>query len=499
MIHQTTPSPRKPNIIIMYADDLGYGDVGCYGGTGIATPNIDRLASEGLRLTDGYATAATCTPSRYSLLTGTYPWRNDRAAILPGDAPLIIGPDETTLPGLLKQAGYATGVVGKWHLGLGSGETNPSSPEVYAAVNWNEELAGTPNDIGFDTSYIMAATNDRVPCVYLDNRRVDGLDPEDPIEVSYGGKNPFPDEPTGHDNPELLKMRYSHGHDCSIVNGVSRIGYMRGGKRALWTDEYMADVFAEKAAEFVKAHQDQPFFLYYAFHQPHVPRLPNARFAGTTGLGPRGDAIAEMDWCVGNMLDTLDELGLAEDTIVIFSSDNGPVLDDGYEDMAAELTGDHHPAGPLRGGKYSRLDGGTRVPFLLRWTGTVEPGVSDALVCQSDFCASFASLAGVDIPEFACADSEDLLDAFLGRSDTGRCVLVTEGLQAKTLVRKENWVFLPALDGPRYGASAGYDSGNSHWDQLYDLAADIGQQRNLAREQPEKVAEMKELLAEIVG
>ncbi len=499
MKQSTTPPARKPNVIIMYADDLGYGDVGCYGGTAIPTPNIDRLASEGLRLTDGYATAATCTPSRYSLLTGTYPWRNERAAILPGDAPLIIGHDETTLPRLLKQAGYATGVVGKWHLGIGSGDTDPSSSENYAGVNWNTELAGTPNDIGFDTSYIMAATNDRVPCVYLDNRRVDRLDPEDPIEVSYGGENPFPDEPTGRENPELLKMRYSHGHDCSIVNGVSRIGYMRGGKSALWIDEDMADVFAEKATDFVKSHKDEPFFLFYPFHQPHVPRLPNARFAGTTGLGPRGDAIAEMDWCVGNMLDTLDELGLSEDTIVIFSSDNGPVLDDGYEDMAAELTGDHHPAGPLRGGKYSRLDGGTRVPFLLRWTGTVEPGVSGALVCQSDFCASFAALAGVDVPASACPDSENLLDAFLGRSDTGREVLVTEGLQAKTLVRKGNWVFLPALDGPRYGGTVGNDTGNSHWDQLYDLDADIGQQRNLVREKPEKVGEMKQLLAEIVG
>jgi arylsulfatase A-like enzyme len=257
-------------------------------------------------------------------------------------------------------------------------------------------------------------------------------------------------------------------------------------------------VFAEKATDFVKANQNQPFFLFYAFHQPHVPRLPNARFAGTTGLGPRGDAIAEMDWCVGNMLDTLDELGLAEDTIVIFSSDNGPVLDDGYEDMAAELTGDHHPAGPLRGGKYSRLDGGTRVPFLLRWTGTVEPGISNALVCQSDFCASFAALAGVDVPHPACPDSENLLDAFLGRSDTGRNILVTEGTQARTLVRKENWVFLPALDGPRYAGGVGNDTGNSHWDQLYDLHADIAQQRNLARELPEKVAEMKQCLEEIV-
>ncbi len=479
---------KQPNIVIMFADDLGYGDVGCYGGTSIPTPNIDRLAAAGIRFTDGYATAATCTPSRYSLMTGTYPWRNPKAAILPGDAPLIISRDETTLPKLLKSAGYKTGIVGKWHMGIGDGD-----------LDWNRELDGTPNDVGFDHSYIMAATNDRVPCVYLHNRTVDNLDPADPIEVAYKAENPFPDMPTGRDNPELLKMRNSHGHDCTIINGVSRIGYMRGGKSALWTDEDMADVFSGKAIDFVKQNRDQPFFLFYAFHEPHVPRLPHARFAGTTGLGPRGDAIAEMDWAVGRMLDTLDELGLAENTIVIFSSDNGPVLDDGYEDQAAELTGSHRPAGPLRGGKYSRLDGGTRVPFVLRWTGTVAPGQdSPALVCQSDFCASFASLAGVAMPPGACPDSENVLAALLGHSAQGRHELVTEGLQRKTLLRKDNWIFLPALDGARYHGNVGTDMGNSHWDQLYDIGADIGQQRNLAREMPEKVAEMRQRLKELL-
>ncbi|MBT3291860.1 MAG: sulfatase-like hydrolase/transferase, partial [Victivallales bacterium] len=341
----------RPNIIVMYADDLGFGDIGCYGATHIATPNLDRLAGQGLQFQQGYATAATCTPSRYSLLSGTYPWRNERARILPGNAPLIIGEDEQTLPGMLRDAGYATGIVGKWHLGLGDGNQD-----------WNGEIAGTPLDVGFDESYIMAATNDRVPCVYIDGREVDGLDHDDPIEVQYVRDNPFPELPTGRDNPELLKMMYSHGHDMSIVNGVSRIGYMRGGKAALWTDETMAEVFADKAISFVADHKDEPFFLYYAFHQPHVPRVPGPRFAGTTGLGPRGDVIAEMDWCVGELLNALQRLGLDENTIVVFSSDNGPVLDDGYEDQAAELVGEHHPAGPLRGGKYSMFDGGTRVP-----------------------------------------------------------------------------------------------------------------------------------------
>ena len=376
-------SAKHPNIVVMYADDLGFGDVGCYGATVLDTPNIDRLASEGLVFYHGYATAATCTPSRYSLLTGSYSWRNERAHILPGDAPLIIDPDTSTLPSVLKQAGYKTGVVGKWHLGIGEGNQN-----------WNAPLPLTPLDIGFDYSYIMAATNDRVPCVYLDGRDVVGLDPSDPIEVEYNKNKPFPGLPTGKDNPELLKMKFHHGHDMSIVNGVSRIGYMRGGEAALWVDEDMADVFLEKAIRFVERNKDNPFFLYYAFHQPHVPRLPHPRFVGSTGLGPRGDAIAEMDWCVGEMLDALDRCGLREDTIVVFSSDNGPVLNDGYYDEAVELCGDHRPAGPLRGGKYSMYDGGTRVPFIVSWPGAVDPGESDALVSQVDFLASFAATCG---------------------------------------------------------------------------------------------------------
>ena len=258
--------PQRPNIIVMYADDLGFGDVGCYGAESVPTPNIDRLAADGLLFTNGYATAATCTPSRYSLLTGSYPWRNPNAAILAGDAPMIIGEREQTIASMLAAGGYRTGVVGKWHLGLGSG-----------SLDWNGAITRTPNDVGFDESYILAATNDRVPCVYVHDRHVEGLDPNDPIEVVYGRPGAFPDVPTGREHPELLRMRYSHGHDGTIVNGVSRIGEMRGGAAALWDDEAMAEVFLERARGFVRRHADGPFFLYYAFHQPHVPRIPGTR------------------------------------------------------------------------------------------------------------------------------------------------------------------------------------------------------------------------------
>ena len=479
-------SSKHPNIVVMYADDLGFGDVSCYGATALDTPNIDRLASEGVIFYQGYATAATCTPSRYSLLTGSYSWRNERAHILPGDAPLIIDPGTATLPAVLKEAGYTTGVVGKWHLGIGEGNQN-----------WNEPLPLTPLDIGFDYSYIMAATNDRVPCVYLDGRDVVGLDPSDPIEVEYDMNKPFPGLPTGKDNPELLKMMFHHGHDMSIVNGVSRIGYMRGGEAALWVDEDMADVFLDQAVSFMETNKDNPFFLYYAFHQPHVPRLPHPRFVGSTGLGPRGDAIAEMDWCVGEMLDALDRCGLKEDTIVVFSSDNGPVLNDGYYDEAVELCGDHRPAGPLRGGKYSMYDGGTRVPFIVSWPGAVETGESDALVSQVDFLASFAALAGVSLDADAGPDSVDVLDALLGQSDEGRAEIVLEGIQAKTVLRQGDWVFIPPHQGPPVNTNVNIETGNSPVPQLYYLADDIGQIENVASVYPDVAERMAGRLREI--
>ena len=225
----------RPNIILIYADDLGYGDVSSYGASSLQTPSIDRLAKQGLRFTDAHSPAATCTPSRYALLTGEYAFRKAGTGILPGDAALVIDTDRVTLPSMLKKAGYATGVVGKWHLGLG--------PK--GGPDWNGEIRPSPNDVGFDASFIMAATGDRVPTVYVENRRVAGLDPADPIRVSYA--KPLGDDPTGRTHPELLtKMRPSHGHDQTIVNGISRIGYMTGGTAALWKDDDMADVFTKR-------------------------------------------------------------------------------------------------------------------------------------------------------------------------------------------------------------------------------------------------------------
>ena len=475
---------EKPNIIIIYLDDLGYGDLSAYGATLIRTPNIDRLANEGLRFTNAYATSATCTPSRYALLTGTYPWRNENAKILPGTAPLLIGLDQMTLPKMLKTKGYNTGVVGKWHLGLGTGE-----------VDWNGRISPGPNEVGFDYAYIMAATQDRVPTVYIENGLVAGLEKDDPILVDYD-KN-FEGEPTGLENPEMLKMKWHHGHNNSIVNGIPRIGFMKGGEKAKWVDEDMADVFLAKAQKFIRENgkERNPFFLFYAMQQPHVPRTPHPRFAGLSGMGPRGDVIVEADWCVGELLKTLEEEGLLENTLLIFSSDNGPVLNDGYYDDAVEKLGEHRPAGPLRGGKYSLFEAGARVPFITYWKGRIQPGVSDAMVSQLDLLTSLATLVGSDI---RADDSMDMLSVLMGDSKMGREELILEA-STRTALRSGDYVMIPPYGGPAVQTQVNIELGNDKEYQLYNLKTDIGQKKNIARKEPEVLAKLKERYEEIRG
>lgn len=459
---RTLKAQEFPNVVLIYADDLGYGDVGAYGATGIRTPNIDRLAREGIMFTDGHASSATCTPSRYALLTGTYPWRNEQARILPGTAPLIIDTSQMTLPKMFREKGYRTGIVGKWHLGLGTG-----------TVDWNQHIAPGPNDIGFDYAFIMAATQDRVPTVYIENGRVAGLDPQDPIEVSY--LENFPGEPTGREHPELLKMKWHHGHNQSIVNGIPRIGYMKGGEAARWVDENMADTFLVHAQAFIKENIGQPFFLYYALQQPHVPRTPHPRFVGKTGLGPRGDVIVEADWCIGQLIGTLEEAAILEKTLIIVSSDNGPVLNDGYYDEAVEKNGDHTPAGPLRGGKYSLFEGGTRVPFITFWKGRITPGISDALVSQVDLLSSLASLVGSTVRG---PDSEDLMEVLLGHHNRGRMQLIVEAT-GRSALRMGKWKMIPPYPGPPIQGNVNIELGNNTEYQLFNLSDDLGEHENI--------------------
>lgn len=466
---------EKPNVIVILADDLGFGDVSAYGSATIHTPHIDKLANEGVCFTNGYATSATSTPSRYALMTGMYPWKNKDAKILPGDAPLIIDEHQFTLPKMMQSAGYTTGAIGKWHLGMGNGN-----------VNWNEVVKPGAKEIGFDYSCLIAATNDRVPTVYVEDGKVVGLDPDDPIEVSYE-KN-FEGEPTALSNPELLKMEWAHGHNNSIVNGIPRIGYMKGGKAARWVDEDMADYFVGKVKDFVSGHKDEPFFLYYGLHQPHVPRAPHSRFAGTTTMGPRGDAIIEADWCVGELIAHLEKEGLLENTMIIFSSDNGPVLNDGYKDGAAEKVGEHKPAGGLRGGKYSLFDGGTHIPLFVYWKGTISPVISDALICQMDLIASLGKLVDASLPEGL--DSREYLDAFMGKKLQARENLVVEA-QGRMAYRQGDWMMIPPYRG-RERNLTGNELGNLPEYALFNLKEDKAQQENRVAGNEPLLEEMKE-------
>lgn len=472
------PPEKKPNVIVIYADDLGYGDLSCYGATQIQTPNIDKLASEGLRFTNGHCGSSTCTPSRYSILTGEYAFRNQKARILPGNASLLIPTDQATLGTVFQQAGYKTACVGKWHVGLGPVE----------GPDWNGGIKPGPNEVGFDYSFIFPATADRVPTVYVENHKVIALDPNDPIEVNYQHK--IGNEPTGKENPELLKMKSSHGHDATIVNGIGRIGWMTGGQKARWTDESLAEDFLSQAQLFIEKNKDHPFFLYYAVNEIHVPRMPDTRFKGKSKLGYRGDVILEMDYLVGEIRKTLDYLGLTKNTIVIFSSDNGPVLDDGYVDNAVELAHGHKPAGPFRGGKYSMFEGGTRVPFIITWPGTIKPGESDALISQVDFVASFAAMNKVKLQTGDAMDSRNMLDVLLGKSKEGGKTNIEQNNGGVLAYVKDGWKYIEPHKGPALMRNVNIESGFSTQPQLYNLKEDMGEQNNLASKYPDKVKQM---------
>lgn len=480
---------QKPNVVFIYADDIGIGDLGCYDGSAIETANVSRLADEGLRFTNAHSGAATSTPARYAMLTGEYAWRKKGTGIANGDAAMIIKPERYTIADMFREAGYSTGVVGKWHLGLG---------DVSGQQDWNGMVTPNPNDLGFDYSYIMAATADRVPCIWIENGRAVGLSADDPVQVNY--RQNFPGEPTGKDNPELLRMHPSHGHDQSIVNGISRIGYMKGGKSALWRDQDIQDSIIAHAVRFIedKNSSGNPWFLYLATNDIHVPRDPHERFLGKSGHGPRGDALLEFDWGVGKIMETLERLGLDDNTIVVLSSDNGPVVDDGYKDNAVELLGDHKPSGSYRGGKYSNYEAGTRVPVIFRWKNHITPGVSGALLSQVDWFASFASMLGISLPEGAAPDSQNYFDAWTGKSSKGRDYYVSQNIHNNLGITVGDWKFIPAAKGPEFDYNTSIEFANSGSDQLFNLKEDPFEKENIAEQYPDIVLRLKEKLDSVV-
>lgn len=478
-------SQKKPNIILIYADDLGYGDVSCYGANKIKTPNIDALAANGLLFNNAFATSSTCTPSRFSLLTGKYAWRKSGTDIAPGDAALIIPTDINTLPSMLQTAGYKTAVVGKWHLGLG--------PK--GGPNWNGTIKPGPLEIGFDYCFMIPATADRVPTVFLENHHILNLDPKDPIEVNYLHK--VGNEPTGEEHPELLKMKLSEGHANTITNGISRIGYMSGGKKALWKDEELALHLKNKSVEFIDKNKNNPFFLYLATNDIHVPRSPNEMFVGKSGLGPRGDVILQLDWTVGQIVKTLDSLKLSDNTIIIFSSDNGPVLDDGYADFANEMLNGHQPAGIMRGGKYSAFNAGTKVPFIVSWPKHISPGVSNAMINQVDLYASFASLNNIPLGASDAPDSFNMMDELLGKSNKGRDYIVQHALNGTLSLIQNGWKYIEPGVGPKVLPVTNIELGNSEKGLLFNLSKDPSEKNDVSKKNTARTKKMAAHLARI--
>lgn len=488
---QNTQQQTPPNVVIIYGDDVGYGDVGAYGSKLIPTPNIDKLAKDGLLFTDGHCSAATCSPSRYSLLTGIHGFR-DNINILPPDAPLTISTNAYTLPRVFQNAGYATAVIGKWHLGLGSKDIK---------TNWNDKVQPGPLEIGFDYSFLLPSTNDRVPCVYLENYNVINTDKNDPIyvgrkleNVQIEGSTQYPDGKTNREAMTYYQSTLKRGHDHSIINGIGRIGYMSGGKSALWNDETMTDEFINRTKKYIKEHKSKPFFLYYSAQDIHVPRTPHPRFQGATKLGYRGDAMVQFDWAVGQILKTIEDNGLTDNTIVIFSSDNGPTYDDGYQDGTTvytfneEVDRGHDASGIYKGGKYQIYEGGTRVPFIVKWPAKIKPGKSDALVSQIDLIGSFSNLLGQNIPKQEARDSRNIMDAFLGKDNKGLPYILEE-TRFRRALRMGDWKYIM---GPKKRNSQDPP-------ELYNLKEDPSEQENIISKYPEEAVLMKNKLHALIN
>lgn len=475
----------KPNIVYILADDIGYGDFGCYGATRVKTPSVDRLASQGLRFTDAHSMASVCTPSRYAFMTGEYAFRKKGTGIASGVEGLLIDPNRVTVPSLLKRAGYATGIVGKWHLGLGTTPTD-----------YNDAIKPGPLEVGFDYAWIVPATGDRVPCVWVENHRVVGLDPADPIKLDYNVKR---------------------GEPSSFVNGIPRIGQQIGGQAALWKDEEMSAVIAAKSCAFIEQHRAEPFFLEVATHNIHVPRVPNPKFRNASQCGVRGDTIVEFDWTVGQVLAALDRLKLADNTLIIVSSDNGGVLDSNGPDIehggTVETNNGHLFNGILRGTKGTIWEGGTRVPFIVRWPARIRPGVSDELICQVDMLASLAALTGQELAAADGPDSFNVLPALLGGKPEKPCreYLVEQDNQGNAMaLRKGAWKFVPRHGKGKPGVKPKRrpvvenpsEAVAKHnfpplADELYNLTDDASETKNVAAAHPGLVAELSAKLAEI--
>lgn len=481
-----------PNIVIIYADDVGFGDVGCYGATHVETPNIDQLALQGRKFTDAHAASAVCTPSRYALVTGQYPARRDFWAPVFVRSPLIVDTERTTIADIAKRAGYSTTCIGKWHLGWGSKQP----------TDWNAPLVPGPQQLGFDTYFGVPVLNSHPPFVYVENDRPVGWTADDPFV--YGQR--------------ASTRRFDEKF------GLLQIG---GAKRAheQYDDEALGTVLTKRATDWIEqqAKTDSPFFLYLATTNIHHPFTPAKRFQGTSKAGPYGDFIHELDWMVGEVIAALDKAQVADNTLVIFSSDNGGMLNRGGQEAYRQ---GHRMNGELLGFKFDAWEGGHRVPMIVRWPGQVPSGsVSDSLVSSIDFAATVAAIGEQKLEEDEAPDSVNLLPALLGKPGTvvREELLVSPAKPGNLALRRGDWMFISGQAGGGFSSKNEGDHGfggpaampftgqvNSDIEggeirpdapaqQLYNLKDDPRQAKNVIEQHPDVAEDLRQRMAQILG
>jgi arylsulfatase A len=454
----TFAADAKPNILYILCDDLGYGDVKCLNPDGkIATPNIDKLAAGGMIFTDAHSSSAVCTPTRYSILTGRYNWRSSlKSGVLDGYSPPLIEAGRLTVPALLKQNGYTTACIGKWHLGLnwalkdgGYSKKSGDGPKV----DFTKPIQNGPTSVGFDSYFGISASLDMPPFIYIDNERCVG-------------------------------------------DATAKKKWLREGPAA--PDFEAVDVLptlGKKAVEFLAQQKaDKPFFLYLPLTAPHTPIVPGPEWDKKSGLTPYGDFVMQVDAVAGEVLAALEKSGLAENTLVVFTSDNGFSP---YADLKSLLEKGHNPSHVFRGTKADIFDGGHRIPFIARWPAKIKAGSrSDQLICLSDLMATCAEILGTKLPDTAGEDSVSILPALLGTADKPlREAVVHHSMNGSFSIRQGNWKLeLCAGSGGWSAPKPGKAEHDLPPVQLYDLASDIGEKTNVQDKHPEIVTSLTKLL-----
>jgi len=472
----------KPNVLILYADDLGYGDLGCYNpASKIPTPNLDQLAAQGMRFTDAHSSSGICTPSRYALLTGRYHWR-DFHGIVNAFGASIFKPDQLTLPKMLQAEGYATACIGKWHLGWDwdaikkpgakpRGEEGRSQVWGPEAFDWSKPIPDGPLAHGFDHYFGDTVINFPPYCWIEDDKVV---------------------------SPPDTLMDTTKWKPIKEGNWECRPGPMITG----WDPYQNIPETTRRGVDYIHAQKDSgsPFFLYFAYPSPHAPIIPNDEFDGKSEAGPYGDFVYETDYSIGQLLRALEDSGQAGNTIVIFSADNGA---EHYAYARDEQFG-HWSSHPLRGLKRDFYEGGHRVPTIIKWPGVIESGaVSDALVSQIDLMATLAAALGHELPDAAAADSHDLLPLLKGEVASVRQTHIHNTSEGRYAIRHHEWLLVDSKDGyvsrrdPAWEARHGYPADDDGPVELYNLKSDLAQKQNLAAAHPEKVTELQDLLGQI--